>query len=493
MALTRDDLVRGLRGLGLRNGDLVLAHSSLSSLGEVEGGVETLAEALIEACGPDGTVAVPTHGGKRPWHVHESRSYLGALPEAFRQRPDAVRSIHPTHSVAARGPRAVEFTRDHEKAPTACGRGTPYARLIDWDGKILLIGCDQDRNTTLHTIEDYADLPYLSPLEATYYDEKGEVRTLRMTRFPGPHRDFIGLDRLLRRAGVMCTGKIGKAVCRLISARGMQDVVLEALRRDPAAVLCDNPSCEDCLWQRGKTKQARLQREESFILSASTDILGRTIPEIVLACRAQGILHVEASTLEEKDVLDLPPQKTQELSQALARHGIRVRAVRSNARPHDLPALVDAAGRFNASVIILPMSADCAGQIGRLQDSETTVLLENVGQAPEECLSLMQAVPFPNVGMSFNPANFARQRLHPFLGVYYKPRNRFRIRQLVLSDATWAGAPALLGQGNAEVKELISILRCRSFDGILSLRGPLPPGSAFRDLAAAFWRLLDTL
>jgi hypothetical protein len=385
------------------------------------------------------------------------------------------------------------LTRDHYKAPTSCGRGTPYGRLIEWGGKILLVGCDQDRNTTLHALEDFADQPYLTTRQGELYDENGSIVTITMERFPGPHRDFIGTDRFLREAGVMKIGKIGRAVCRLMDARGTHNVLMEALKDNPALFLCENPNCQDCVQQRGKIKERQLRQEEDFILTASTDMMDNRIPKIVLACQGEGIREVEVSTVEGVDVLNLSQEKANALKEALSKAQIMVSAIRSNPRSGDVPGLLKAAKHFGARRIVAPLTKEVVEKVKSLPDEPVEVLLENTSLKPEECLELIQGVKGQNVRMAFSPANFARLGLHPFLGAYYWRRNKFGIRQLVIADATYEGEPTLPGQGNGEVKELISILRCRSFDGTMCLRGPLAQGKTFREHAAAFWHLLDTL
>ena len=493
MPLTKQNLVDGFRALGLKNGDLVLAHSSLASFGEVEGGAETVCEALIEACGPDGTVAMPTMGGKRPWRVDSGPSMLGIITETFRLREDTIRSLHPSHSVAARGPKAEELTRDHYRAESACGKGTPYGRLIDWGGKILLIGCDQDRNTTLHTFEDYADLPYLSDNKGQLYNENGELVDITMKRFPGPHRDFIGINRMLLEAGAMTVGKVGKAVCRLMDGKATHDALMAALAKDPALFLCENPNCRDCVQQRGGIKLHRLETEEDFTLTASTDVMGDTIAEIVLECQGLGLRQIEVSTLEGADVLELQPAKREELSDALTKANIQVSAVRSNRRPDDIDSLLKAAHLLGAQTIVAPLVHEVVERIVERPDEGILVLLENTTLSPDDSLELIQELGDQNVGMAFNPANFSQMGQMPFLQAYYRRRNKLRIRQLVIADATRDGEPTLPGQGNGEVKELMSTLRTRSFDGTFCLRGPLTPGKTFRDHAAAFWQLLDTM
>lgn len=60
---TRASLAAALRDLGVRPGETLLAHTSLSSLGWVCGGAVAVVQALLDAVGPDGTLTVPTHSG----------------------------------------------------------------------------------------------------------------------------------------------------------------------------------------------------------------------------------------------------------------------------------------------------------------------------------------------------------------------------------------------------------------------------------------------
>ena len=62
-SLDRADISDDLASLGLRAGHHVLVHSSLSSLGHVDGGAETVVRALLDVVGPTGTVLVPTLTG----------------------------------------------------------------------------------------------------------------------------------------------------------------------------------------------------------------------------------------------------------------------------------------------------------------------------------------------------------------------------------------------------------------------------------------------
>lgn len=63
MPITKKSLLEDLKGLGIEKGDTLLVHSSLSSLGWVCGGAQSVIMALIEAVGKEGTIVMPTHSG----------------------------------------------------------------------------------------------------------------------------------------------------------------------------------------------------------------------------------------------------------------------------------------------------------------------------------------------------------------------------------------------------------------------------------------------
>lgn len=476
--LTCSDIVTGLRELGLRAGDKVLVHSSLTALGDVDGGAETVVDALIEAVGKDGLVVVPTFACAPPFNRKTSISQLGAVVNAFWQRPDAVRSLHPTHSVAAIGKGAKELVKDHEKAPTAYAEGTPYHKLATTGGKVLLLGVDQDRNTTLHTAEALAGSVYLTDITGTYVDDKGKEVTIPIAAMAGPHRDFIGLDTLFRKRGIMRIGKIGAAVCRLIDGGGMIEVALEALKRDPAAVLCNNPACTDCLMQRGKIKAARLAKESFTLAAVASDISDD--PEVIAAAlQAEGISSVEV-TLEEYE----------KLNRVLDRKGVDVCIIRGGC---DDPKIDKQAERIGVSVVM---------PVGTQEELETAVRVARRGTVPVLAAntgapsSFYEEIPqseWNPIRLAFSPRWFAAAGEKPFLQVFYRGKTRKLVDHFYIEDGDWEGNWTLPGEGNGEVKEIISMLRCRSYDGVMTIRSPLGGVENFRNTAAAFWHLLDNM
>ncbi|MDH3216298.1 MAG: AAC(3) family N-acetyltransferase [Candidatus Krumholzibacteria bacterium] len=164
-SVTKEQLVRDLRALGLKREDLLFIHSSLRSLGFVEGGPDTVIEALLEVVGDEGTLLFPTftiHGSMKETLASEefifdpvnSPSTVGKITEIFRRRPGVRRSHHPTHSVAAMGPLAEELTRTHLKDGTNFGAGSPFGKMLEHGGKVVGLGINFGPVTYYHVYED---------------------------------------------------------------------------------------------------------------------------------------------------------------------------------------------------------------------------------------------------------------------------------------------------------------------------------------------------
>jgi aminoglycoside 3-N-acetyltransferase len=163
VTLGRDELAQAFREVGLREGDGVFVHSAMSAFGEIRGGPPTVVAAFEHVLGPQGLIAMPafplTAGGRDHLAAHpvfdvrETPSRMGAITEYFRGLPGVVRSDHPTHSVAARGPGAEELVAGHADAETPFGAGTPFARMIQRGVKQVWFGTGLPTFTLYHAYE----------------------------------------------------------------------------------------------------------------------------------------------------------------------------------------------------------------------------------------------------------------------------------------------------------------------------------------------------
>jgi len=478
--LSRADIISGLERLGLRKGDRVMVHSSLAALGTVDGGADTLIDALLEAVGPEGLVAVPTFevipfDKREPFDRKNTPTALGKVADTFWRRPEAVRSMHPTHSVAVIGKGAKDLIRNHEKAPTAYGVGTPYHDLAMSGGKILLLGVDQDRNTTLHAAEVLAGAEYLDDITGRYIDDTGNIVTICITGMAGPHRDFIGLDHRFQKSGAMKIGCIGNAVCRLLDGRAMLETALEAFKEDPAAVLCDNPRCQDCVMQRNRIRAAHPSTEH-FTLAAVASDISHDMTEVLETIKKEGISALELTVDEYQDSADM-----------LANAGVSIVAIRAP-RVYKRPS--ELAARLGVPLIV---HGETCEEVEAILDAaaKATVWVENMGCASSDIAQIYnQKKSAP--ALAFNPRYFAAGGERPFLDVFYTGTLRKHTAHFYIDDGTFDGRRTLPGRGNAEIKEIVSMLRCRGYDGVMTLRSQDGP-NGFREAVAAFRLLLETM
>lgn len=138
------EIAAQLKDLGIREGDTLLVHSSLRTLGKVENGAEGVLKALKSILGKEGTLVMPSFQSGSEYifasqgicfDVKNTPSECGYLTEFFRQQPDTLRSLSSTHSLAAWGRHAAGLLSDHEKCSVTTGWGSPFEKFIDLGGK----------------------------------------------------------------------------------------------------------------------------------------------------------------------------------------------------------------------------------------------------------------------------------------------------------------------------------------------------------------------
>lgn len=161
---TKDTLLKQLCDLNIDPKGTLLVHSSMKAIGEVEGGADTVVDALMEYM-KEGLLVLPTHTWAQMsekynvFNVINEPSCVGLLTNVFRTRRDVKRSLHPTHSVAAFGKDAEEFIKGEENSHSPCARGGCWEKLLLRKAQILFLGCPLTKNTFLHGVEEWNDIP----------------------------------------------------------------------------------------------------------------------------------------------------------------------------------------------------------------------------------------------------------------------------------------------------------------------------------------------
>ena len=238
------DVAASLRSLGLGTGDVVVLHSSLSSLGYVVGGAQAVIDAFLDVLGEGGTLTMPAHssdwsdpaGWVAPpvpeawWPVIRDTTpafdrfatpptQMGAIAESFLMRRETHRSSHPRLSHMALGARADEVTALHE-LDEGLGMASPLGRLFDLDAKVVLLGVGHDRNTSLHLAETVAGWPGKRRVEQGGRVRVGNVsRWVTYSEIDYDTDDFLEVGSAFEATGAVHVGTVGDSTARVMSMR----------------------------------------------------------------------------------------------------------------------------------------------------------------------------------------------------------------------------------------------------------------------------------
>lgn len=257
-SISKSEIVDDLKNMGVRSGDVLYVQSSLRSIGNVEGGVDTIINALTEVIGHDGTLAMPAFsmpvGGmvgtlekNEIFDPNTTPSTVGLIPETFRKRSGVLRSIHPTSSVCAFGAKAKIITEGHNEYHSNFGVGTPLYEIIEVGGKTLGIGVELDKVSFYHTAEDvikpFPIKTYMDKVYNVKVIDTGKIKIMNVTPLDPkvartridkrPRGDWIRnfVTEFLIDRGVVKFGYIGDARSWIMNIKEFFDAYKELLER----------------------------------------------------------------------------------------------------------------------------------------------------------------------------------------------------------------------------------------------------------------------
>lgn len=251
MNVTRADIKKAVEELGIGKGDIVLVHSSMKSLGYVEGGPVAVIEGFLDAIGEEGTLVMPTLSQKdfansyRDWHM-DRPSDVGLLTETFRKYPGALRSDQATHSVAAYGALAREITEGHTAygprfgafGDYAFSHSSPWQKMYDRHAKVVFVGVNMRYNTFKHMAEYEFIEAKLQQIEglpgATALKNKLQHFDENNNFCPGvwPYVSGLRLHDAYQEAGLVTETKCGEAALYCMRVQECVDFVARLLREE---------------------------------------------------------------------------------------------------------------------------------------------------------------------------------------------------------------------------------------------------------------------
>jgi len=244
--ITINTIYQDLTKLGIRRGDILLVHSSLSSLGWVCGGAQSVILALMNVVGNDGTLIMPAHSGDwsdpaewgnppvpKEWNqiIYENMPAfepektptrgMGCIAELFRTFPDTIRSNHPQVSFSANGKYAKKIIENHVLSPQL-GMNSPLGKMYNLRGKVLLLGVGYDSCTSFHLAESLInEMP--TKKMGTAMMHKGEQMWKWFEDYDYNSDDFNLIGENFEKNSIVQKGKVGNAKCKLFELKNGVD------------------------------------------------------------------------------------------------------------------------------------------------------------------------------------------------------------------------------------------------------------------------------
>lgn len=231
----------------IRPSSCLLIHSAFSRFARAGFDLDVVLHALVDYMSA-GTLLLPTMSWR---HTNQANPFFdelstpsntGAMGEVFRRTIALRRSLHPTHSVAGVGQDLDYFLGEHHLDATPCGARSPFKRLVETNGQVLMMGIGMDCCTLIHQVEEeIASAVYLNePSNAVRYictDRKGVEHTVMVQHHHLMKRNYWQYQDQLHAQGNLWSARCGAPVCNGFNAQDLSGMVKESLRTDKFAVL----------------------------------------------------------------------------------------------------------------------------------------------------------------------------------------------------------------------------------------------------------------
>ncbi len=243
---SKQELKDALLDIGLIRGDTLLIHSALFRLGiinctEVKDILNTIYTIIKDIIGDSGTIVVPTFtfgfSSGEDFDIENTASKnMGNFSEYIRTHEASVRSKHPIQSVSALGDKAKWICELNSYS--GFGKDSPFARLLEASGKILLLGRPVS-TSFVHLLEEYNQVPYRFWKEFSgNYIKDGlcEYKTYGLfvrDHATNPQIQLKKIESVLTLAGKVKSCKLGGGMVHSINTKDYFEVVNEKLQKDP--------------------------------------------------------------------------------------------------------------------------------------------------------------------------------------------------------------------------------------------------------------------
>ena len=225
-------------------GDTILVHSSFKSFGRIDGGPQTVIDAILNTISSEGTLIVPTYNwdfcSGESFDINQTPSKCGIISELVRKNPKSRRVLHRIYSHSVIGKLKDEIGEMRYKS--SFGKDSVFGKLRELHGKIMIIGLPFILSNTFgHHVEEVlgVDYRFLKEFHGKIIDENGKeyvdnffmnVKPLDGTQ----ETHFDDFEKLMDSEKITIIKKIGDSTVKLMDANQVFDRLTKEIIRNPS-------------------------------------------------------------------------------------------------------------------------------------------------------------------------------------------------------------------------------------------------------------------
>ena len=258
--VNKNIIINDLVSIGLKEGDIVLVRADLSKVGRLEEKNKNVyLESILEVIGVSGTLVGLAFTKDYMFRINQdyifdgtNNSYIGAFANLMLTHDKSKRSTHPTNSYVAIGRYADAITSNHTEKS---GAYEPIRKLIELNGKMLLIGCVNSSPgfTTTHLVEIDLGLYkriIFPTINRVLFKKDNKIKLFKRKDLGACSASYMNMYAHYIKNESLYTGFIGNAFSILISAKDAYDIDLSIAKNNPKFNICDNDKCFMCNTRR---------------------------------------------------------------------------------------------------------------------------------------------------------------------------------------------------------------------------------------------------
>lgn len=243
MTISFDELVLNFQKAGLTSGDVLLVHSSYKSFGGVEGGPQTVIDAIRSILTDEGTLIVPTFNydfcDGKSFDIKKTPSKMGIISELVRTNSNSKRTFDPVFSFAILGKHKdylADLKNEHSFGPNSI-----FAKLRELNAKIMIIGLTYNESMTFfHHIEeiqgcDYRYFKEFKGIITNYDDVKQDGKIILFVRDieRGVQNAVDKMGSIMELEGIVKNTIIGESEIKIMNVNDVYKRTVEEMEKNP--------------------------------------------------------------------------------------------------------------------------------------------------------------------------------------------------------------------------------------------------------------------